>query len=84
MNPYTLISLGSLLVSIVTALMVLFGHKHVTKTDFISALETRVEALERELKDCKEHIAKLESQNGQLIKENIELLRKIARMGNGS
>jgi cell division protein FtsB len=84
MNPYTIISLGSLLVSVITAIMVLFGHQHTTKTDFISALETRVEALERELKEAKEHINELEKHNGVLMKENIELLRKIARMGNGS
>jgi len=59
------------------------GHKHTTRTDFVAQLETRVEALERELADCRVHIKNLEDLNGNLMKENIELLRKIARMNGG-
>lgn len=83
MNPYLLISLGSLLVSIVTMIFLIYGHRHNRQTDLVSQLETRVAALERELSDCKKHIKTLEEHNGNLMKENIELLRKIARMGNG-
>jgi regulator of replication initiation timing len=83
MNPYSLIALASMGISLLTFIVMQLGMKHTVKTDLIDELEKRITALERELKTCEDHIKALEQENSTLMKENIALLRKVARMDNG-
>ena len=79
MEPNVVIALSSLLVSIVTVIFMLFGQRHTVKTDYVAELERRIEGLEEELKQAEGRIKTLEDHNGSLMRENIELLRQIAK-----
>lgn len=83
MNPYIIIAVASSLISLVTLIFVIFGHRHKIGIDLVAQLEMRVAALERELKTAQAHIQSLEQHNDQLMKENINLLRRVALMENG-
>jgi uncharacterized membrane protein (DUF106 family) len=79
MEPNVIIALSSLLVSIVTVIFMLFGQKHTVKTDYVAELERRIKSLEDELEKAEGRIKTLEEHNGSLMRENIELLRQIAK-----
>jgi Tfp pilus assembly protein PilN len=79
MNPVSIIALCSLGVSVLTTIFMLFGQRRTATTDYVAQLETRIEALEKELTAADSRIKSLEEHNGSLMRENIELLRQIAR-----
>lgn len=79
MNPVTVIALCSLVISVLTTVIMLFGQRRTATTDYVAQLEAKVKALENELAKCEERVKVLENTNGSLLKENIELLRQIAR-----
>ena len=81
MNPVTAIALCSLLMSVVTTVIMLFGQRHTVKTTYVVQLEKRIETLEDELTAANARIKTLEDHNGNLIQENIALLRQIAKIG---
>jgi len=78
-NPVTAIALCSLVISVLTTIIMLFGQRRSATTDYVSQLETRIEALSEELERAESRIKALEEHNGSLMRENIELLRQIAR-----
>ena len=78
MNPYSVIALCSLGISILTFIAMLIGQRHTAATDFVQELEGRIERLEADLEIAERKIHDLEAQNGTLIRENLELLRKLA------
>lgn len=77
MNPYTVVAYASLAISIATAIVTFLRHKHDIRSDFTTQLETRIEALERELHEAEINMGHCETHNKQLLKENIELLRRL-------
>jgi low affinity Fe/Cu permease len=80
MNPYSIIALCSFGISIITMILMLRGQQHTVTTDYVGQLEKRIETLERELELEKNRVKALEDKNTDLLKENIELLRRLAKM----
>jgi hypothetical protein len=65
-------SIGALIVSLATLVMSGFAMWHKADTDYVKRLEVRVVTLEEQLLACT-------NERDQLMRENIELMRKIAR-----
>ena len=72
MNPYSLIAYASLAISVVTAVLSLMRHKRDARIDLAS-----------QLRECQEMGRQLEARISTLVKENVELLRRLARLENG-
>ena len=83
MNPTTAIALASLIIAVLSTIIMLFGQRRTATATFVSGLETRIASLEGELERAEERIKVLEDHNGVLLRENIELLRQIARKSGG-
>jgi uncharacterized membrane protein len=81
-NPYPFIAIASLIIAVLTYISQQRGFRHTVKEDYVTGLERRVKALEDKLIEANTKIKALEDQNGVLLKENIELLRKLAHMDN--
>ncbi len=79
MNAVTLIALASLGISVITTVIMLMGQRHTATTDYVAGLEKRIESLEGQLETAQVRIKDLEEHNGNLMRENIELLRQIAK-----
>lgn len=78
LNPYNVIALCALGISMLTVIIMVFGQRKSADSDYVEQLEKRVERLEREAEAYERRIHDLEVQNGALMKENIELLRQLA------
>jgi uncharacterized protein YlxW (UPF0749 family) len=81
-SPYLLITWTSLFIAVLSFLYTLWSDKRSqhskVQSDYVSQLENRIEALEREIKSAEEKIKALEDKHQDCMKENLELLRKIA------
>ena len=81
MNPVTIIALTSLLISVLMFISTEFTRRRTASSTYVDQLEKRVASLEKELETAKQHIHELESANATQLKENIALLRELARLG---
>lgn len=70
-NPYSLLSLASLLVALLAFIATQLTTRRTHDKDYVTNLRDRNEDLAAQLEDCRRHKA-------QLLDENIELLRRIA------
>jgi peptidoglycan hydrolase CwlO-like protein len=80
MNPASVIALCSIGISVISTVIMLAGQRHTASTDYVAQLEKRIENLQRELQAAEDRIQSLEDKNGALLSENIELMRKLARL----
>jgi hypothetical protein len=80
MNTSSIIAIAALVIALLTFVVMQIGQRKSASTDYVSELEERIKALEKALADANEHIRQLEMTNGSLLKENMMLLRKIARL----
>jgi peptidoglycan hydrolase CwlO-like protein len=84
MEHQTIIALFALVVSIATFIFMLRGQAQTATQSYVHELENKVKNLQAELREAENRITVLENQNGALRKENIELLRRLAKMPNGT
>jgi len=80
MSIFNWIALFSALISLATLVWMIVGQRHEVKVDYVSQLEHRIDELEKELVSARNRLQDLENQNSNLLRENIELMRRLARM----
>ena len=80
MSIFNWIAIFSTLISLGTFVWMIVGQRHDVKVDYLSQLEHRIAELEKELSVAERRIEDLENKNSSLLKENIELMRRLARI----
>lgn len=79
-NPVTMIALASMMISLVSCGWMIWGHRQSATKDYVAELEKKIEALQEELESAEARIGHLEEENTRQLRENIELLRRLAQM----
>lgn len=79
-NPVTMIALASMVISLVSCGWMIWGHRQTATKDYVAELEKKIEALHEELELAEARIGHLEEENTRQLRENIELLRRLAQM----
>lgn len=80
MSIFNWIALFSAIISLGTFVWMIVGQRHEVKIDYVSQLEHRIEELEKELTNAEARLKDLENKNSSLLRENIELMRRLARI----
>jgi TolA-binding protein len=80
-NPYSFIVWISTVVGVSSLLHAVFSDKRSNRiklqSDYVAQLESRLEAMERQIKDEEARLQKCEAKTEELKNDNINLMRKL-------